>query len=799
MKKKVWLTACILACTAWSSSFAATSRALFPAKADAAVQTPNVQDVLLAPASYEEYLPLHDPQDVCLNERYTAIAERYALYIFDRMHECYHQIDVTAFTSHAITKIQFADASTLFVLDADMRLYQIDVTTNEVTAIERPCSTFLIHGDWLFYTTSSGGSSKLWKTTVSEPTQEGILLGEDLHGSPALAFWNDELYYTDESHRTHLYKLDPNTAGSVTPMCEFTDEGVPFKVAAMSIADNTLACTIEASAEEGAFYTYALTDLKQPPQKTDGDFSALVSFGDFFYTVKGDIVKEYAVDAQTFTDYEICAASDHEQRLNGATAACMANELLFIADNGNKRISVYDTQTAQFQTPIATDVTPTYISAYNDALLVAGTTQAVLYDLSPDTYGQAVYRLDALQGNVIGVTSIYGTHYVVTESNCFYAIAKNEDGAWSVRITQKNITQYPTLITSDVYGILYALCGNDVYAFTEETAMQPGGMGTYVQSFPATIGTVTQLYVDYQQNVYALADNAVHTATQTFTFDSPLVYYANPAQNPTVQAFGFNVLENKTYVLCDNTYVLQTQRLQLPTVKTIAVNDVDKKIFEKADAEFSVLQTNANALLVEFDVQTLSGATHFPYLATERTENKKTALKIGETESHYLIAHYNQTSNRYQTYLVRKQDCSPLSADVYRTDYAQDERKNVFITSDVQLYKFPYLTNLLTVTLLPRGCQVTVLGEIKGLDHTYYHVQYTQEDGTVHTGYIPQAFTNTYSGLPPQSETYETPNAGKATNETWRLVYLLLGFSLICVLTDWLLLRDNKNNDEETR
>jgi hypothetical protein len=145
---------------------------------------------------------------------------------------------------------------------------------------------------------------------------------------------------------------------------------------------------------------------------------------------------------------------------------------------------------------------------------------------------------------------------------------------------------------------------------------------------------------------------------------------------------------------------------------------------------------------------------------------------------------------------VRKGDCTEVSTEEFRTDYPQEQRSARFITSDVSLYKFPYLTELLTVTQLSPGCQVTVLGEISRLDTPYYHVQYTDENGNEHTGYVPMTFTNPFSGLPPQQTPYQAGATESDQDAVGRLIYILLGFGAICILTDYLLLRKKRHRDE---
>ena len=123
--------------------------------------------------------------------------------------------------------------------------------------------------------------------------------------------------------------------------------------------------------------------------------------------------------------------------------------------------------------------------------------------------------------------------------------------------------------------------------------------------------------------------------------------------------------------------------------------------------------------------------------------------------------------------------------------------KTGYLTNAVALYKFPYLTPLLTVETLDRGTQLTLLGEVDKLDHAYYQVSFTKADGTIITGYIPKSYITLFNGAPLPKE--ETTFGATESNEgaPQNLVYLLLGFGAICILTDYLLLRRKKDEDEE--
>jgi hypothetical protein len=207
-----------------------------------------------------------------------------------------------------------------------------------------------------------------------------------------------------------------------------------------------------------------------------------------------------------------------------------------------------------------------------------------------------------------------------------------------------------------------------------------------------------------------------------------------------------------------------------------------------------VVSVQQNALLIAFSLDTLDGTQHLPYLAYGRSNATRTALKLGETDGYYLIAVFDENANDYFTYAVKKQFCQKLEKTEYLVSYQTG--KTAWLTNGIHLYKFPYLNGLLTVNDLERGKQITLLGEINELDHDYYLIEVTAENGEKTQGYIPKAYASLINAAPTKpSQTLVGATEGDR-DAVMRLVYLVLGFAIVCILTDFLLLRKKEEDDE---
>ena len=427
------------------------------------------------------------------------------------------------------------------------------------------------------------------------------------------------------------------------------------------------------------------------------------------------------------------------------------------------------------------------ITATDNTVLIATATEAHLYDVETGEYLRSFYFENS---ELKGAVGSYGKYYFATSGNSYSVASKNgEDWIHSAPVSKTGSA--PTFLTADIYGDLYVARANEVYKFTQDDYTNREKSGERICTLPQD---TKKIAVDYAGNVYALTDNEIvkieKTQTQTHIPLTKNLVYSKTA--PELISFVFGVEENETYLLYDGNYLVKTPDLQLPTVKTIAVENADEQIFDAESATFTVVETKPNSLLVAFDFTALKGAGYFPYQSLTRSENARKALKIGETDEYNVLAEFNETAKDYAVYLVKKSYCVSLDESEYLTRY--DEEKYGYLTNAVHAYKFPYLTDLLTIDRLEKNAKIKLLGEIKDLDYDYYHIEYETENG-VKTGYVPKPYVTDFDGSIPSAEEHLLDDEPTNTDSIWRLAYLICGLGAICVLTDYLILR-KKPKDE---
>ena len=769
MKRK---TATILSCLLAVGGLTLSSGVfLTSAKAEESSHT----ERLFLPASYEQYLPLEDPTDVAVTSDRIAVADGKNVYVYTRTtneYKCYTH-------DKNVNELQFSGSS-LYFLDQGMNLFSVNadalpqepiLTQNAV----QHCISFTISADLIYFTKSSGNKAQIYSATLTDPSAEKSECDEfSTDTNPALTVSDGELFFTQDGLNSHLYPLDLSK-----------EINLPHKsISSIAIDDGILYYTTS-----GSFYAYRLSDLMNDDAPASvfahsSDYSAITGAEDgYIYAVCGSSIKQYDPERIGFTDYEISSSSAAQNRLSGATDSVLAGDLLITADAGNSRVSVTDVNKKTTRTidSIAGDI----LSSDGETALVANATQAALYDLKT---GETIQAFPSFASPLVGVTNVYGTYYFATETG-FGKITEENKLSAITPITNGT----PRLLCSDVYGDLYVgFASGAVFRYTEEEFLNVDTKREESDKL-TTLPTATEkLLVDFERNLYALKNGELHAYKNGVWEIRSLaksVVYSQNAQT-SVTAFCFGVETDTAYLLYAGNFFVETDEFSLPTLASVPTLNADKQVFGES-GEFSLVRIAKNSLYIHFDIQRLNGSTVFPYLDHERKESEKTALKLGEAGRFDLVAVFEEDTRQYTTALVERRSCVEELDETEFLKPAEEftANKTGYSTNALPLYKFPYLTDLLTVCEIPKNAKLTVLGEIGELDYRYYRVSYVDEQGTEQTGYVPKSYVSPFDGRYPQSEKITTGDTKTDLDSLWRAAFILLGCSAIAILTDFLILK----------
>ena len=744
------------------------------------------KDALITPTSYEQYLKLTSPSDVAVNERYTAISDKNNIYLYDRVEGVYRKYEHNQNVDQSkndVTKLEFSDNGALYFSDKSTSLYRLNPATLTAQKEDLVCSTFTLSGMDLYFSNVSGGFSSISKAELSNLSlSSSTAIVDGLLSDTVLAISNDEIFYTDSGK--YLYKYSNAQSSFIS---NFSNS-----LTSISVTSSLFCCTDNS----GVFSVYDLIDLYANQEKAEplftaeGNFSKLTIFDDFVYAIDGDSVKQYSLLASSFTGYQICATSNSQNRLNGATDVLLHGDKVITADAGNSRISVRE-KNGNY-TVIPTDIDSALeqkLCATENTVLVWTSEKAYLYDL---TSSEQLATFSFGESTLTGAVGVYGRYYFVTANNGYYYASLEQTSAekieWTLSAPVVKSGSHPTMLASDIYGNLYVAKSGSLYKYTEIEFLDATIDNSPLFALPAN---VEKLGLDYDCNIYVLTDDTLtkyvaSTAWSTveFSLKKSAVYSETPSK---VTSFTFGVEENATYILYDNSYILSTPDLALPTVNALTTENSHADIFSKQSAQVSIVQTKPKSVLIEFDFESFKAdSPHFPYLTLTRSELSHTALKLGETSEYNVLAEYDTNIREYRTYLVKKSYCETLPENEFSVTYTQTQYG--YASNGVHLYKFPYLHSLMTVGELSKNQKIKLLGEITKLDNDYYLIECETESGKL-LGYIPKNFVNSFDGSWPETDKFGLESQPADVDMIWRLAYLIFGLLAICILADYLILR----------
>ena len=793
-------------------------------------QTP--PDRLITPTDYEQYLPLTKPMDVAVSGDYTAIADGNVIYVYNRFEGVYktytHVIntDPNMIAMNVVTELQFSDDGDLYFIDGVPYLHVLTreqlSSLNETTVATNTnftCSSFTIEGETMYFTHISGQTATLSYAPLNDLTASSAKeLIDGLIGKPIIAYYDEAIYYTNYS--ISLNKIDV-TEKTSEPVCSFATA-----VDSLIISSGDLFITNTS----GDFYVYNLSRLEYAglaqyvtPTESDerGGYRALSLQGNNVYAIRNESIREYRI-GDGFTSYEISANSDAPHRLNGATDSLYIGGKLYSADKNNSRISIRNTATGEITTA-QTPSEPIFVASDGNSFAGANETQVWLFDggiTEPIAF-------DNFNGKIVGITCVYNRYYLVTDTNHYYVIEylpmanpdspeeKTNEFAWQKTGGKEKTTKLsPALLSSDVYGNIYvAAKTGDLYKLTETEFPDPDSTGKKISNptLEISLKSADKFLIDLNENVYILKDNrlvrydydkANKVCTNTVTayeLGKSLVY--GQTDSTAATSVAFDCVDEEIYLTYAGNLVISTNAIPLATMKNVFTNGIEQEIFSASTAEFTIVETSANALLIAFDLEAFSKLptgilnNAFPYESYHRDSESRTALKLGSVGEYAIVAIFDSETHTYTNYITNESYfVAEKSPNEYLLNYKPGEEKTGYLTNAVTLYKYPYLTKLLQVTGLTKNQEVTLIGEINQLDYNYYRIEFVDENGVTQTGFIPQTYITLFNGEPLTSE--QTTYAEKAPNEDelWRLTFLLLGAAAIGILVDLLILHRTKED-----
>lgn len=705
---------------------------------------------LFLPESFEQYLPLTAPSDVAFCEKYIAVADGTKLYVYDRMDGTYSRYE----HSVIISKIQFSQENKLYFSDRNAAFYTFDTEemTASLTAI--PAATFHIEGTTLYTAAVVSGTTTLYAVSlnVSLDTPPTSSFGTiALNSTPRMTVANETLYCATDNI-VNSYNLSSLTFARSFLLSEQAPVNSLSSVCAYG---NSLYYTVSGAGEQtinGLYRADFEGDSKLLAE--DDGYTALTVYRGELYAIRGTSVVKTDVsgDTLTFTDYEICSSSSSVNRLASGIQTARAGNLLVVSDEGNKRVTVYDMATASYSV-ISCEYVPDLVATDGNIISVTdGAKQIYTYRADGSLISEQCYTTLT---PIAGIACVFGECYYVTGFN-YYGCAREGTAAIDRTTT---ISVNASGLTADIYGNLY-VCHTDgsVYCYAENAFTDNQANGEKLSyTIPADSDVIR---ADFEGNVYSLSDDKIYRNGELYaSVNAEGCVYRD--DTPVLRSFALGFEDGTVFLLYDN-FILKTDAISFPTLRTIQTQGAKDEIFT-AQPQLKLVTVAAGSVTVRTDLDLLSSdeSGYFPYSGYSRTTESARGILLAETDEYCVVALFG-SDHKYTANLVRSDRCTPVD----ESEYWQEAEGTRYLTSDASVYLYPCLVNALRGETLTRATRVQLEGIVTSgdtSDYPYALVSFEQ-NGETQYGYIPLSYL---TAIPPA-----------VTDDEFRFAHLAEGVSV---------------------
>ncbi len=698
---------------------------------------------LFLPASYEQYLPLSNPSDAAVTDRYIAVSEKKLLYLYDRERGNGYRVYEH---QHPISKIQFSDAGRLYFADSLLGFYELDLTAEALsTTTESRLSsltTFYIQGDTLFSAHLTDTGTEYTTSNLSAPDKITQFDSTDFSNPPKMTFLNGK-FYSVVNRLVSVYEYNANQnkylltesqilhqSSSVTGLQSVCTQGGKIYYTLNNDASG-------ASTLKNGLYEYDPNEKTSRLALEADALGALAVCGGDTYCLQGGSVRKIAVtDGRTeFTSYEIASSSPSVNRLTRAVDSARARDLLVTADvfgERSGRVSVYRFSSREYSQIPCTDengepFAPDLVAT--DGEQIAVTSGEKIYTENEDGTGFILVR--TMKSNVKGLACVYGSVYFVTD---YYVYGKVGEEAEAVRTRDGNLVS----LTADLYGNLYAAYCNavktTVYRFTEDEFTNNEKAGATAAVYEKT---VARLHADYEGNLYFLEGDVLCKNGKPFASldGNGFVYRGKDAGAVSPSAFALGFEDDEVYFLFENFCIKsKSDALEIPCLDEIAAENAAEQAFAEHAPEGLSVQLPAGSVGIVVDLSELSEeSAFFPYSRYYRTAETRNGVLLAQTERYSLVMLYEKDRS-YTANLFRNEEIVTLEDDFTEATGFR------YLTNEVSAYYIPCMHEALGGARLQRGARVSFLGTLRAEEGEYAYFSYTDGTRAEKRGYVPLSY-----------------------------------------------------------
>lgn len=655
--------------------------------------------------------------------------------------ENYVQFTNPTLMAKSDTLMAVLDGGVIRVFDNDnTELGQINIGQ-----INSSADNMVIMGDSIYIATNYKlNRYKIASGRVLEPTkvtENNIYsLFADKTNVYYVAINNNALYRYDGNVTTEIPLSDTAKGDYIVGYQLAACDGVvySYKNGNMSIVSNSAWNTI-ATGESKISKFYVLDGIPITLSEnhltiSKGDKS-IVSETPLDLYVHGDKIFVLDTTDKSVTEYDkdlnkvskIGSLGSETNRLNSPNAIASGDSKLFIADNGNNRVSIYSTLNGEYSiVPVSHAVDKIVATANGFATYSRANNKIYIYTLNKNEYtltqevttDSELYDIASWNNAILGLKS---------DGNVFNYSSPNDTvslhGATNLYINYKTNVLYiasPTRLTR-----------KNLLTGTEQNF-------SHSESF-------TDFTVDYGGNIYFLSNGLI----RRFTAGGNILQLSNE-----YTVTGINSDFSATLSSLGDIYFADKNAHKISKINASDIGAVsDKTYTPPTESEYSIIK----GITLEVGAGLYTSPGNEETLITLSKNTRFLALASITHKNNEYYYGFNYSDSEY--YYVLKSSVSLLNCTDYDADYP---KYSALIATGLKVYAFPYNSATVTATIdnSVRLALINNVADSTGESWGWYKVSYVV-DGETHFGYVHDYEIAKVSAVePPQKSQFYKVNSG---------------------------------------
>ena len=295
----------------------------------------------------------------------------------------------------------------------------------------------------------------------------------------------------------------------------------------------------------------------------------------------------------------------------------------------------------------------------------------------------------------------------------------------------KTVSNFDAIsLETDVYGNIYLSSGTNVIKLDKSN-------GFTVSELATSFTSVKKIQTDLGGGVFVLDQNKLKYVVENSVVD---INVSSPSSSNLIKSFAMDYASDKVYFIYENEeFIAFSDNLPNIALSDLKVIDEFKITGKSAIEDLQTVKAKDGANV--YSVTTSDTEFNFNGL-TPSGEEYLLVCEIEEVRTHASVKML-AVAGENGIFLIDK-----TQAIVSTVNYLDSTAKSAFVTTDVNGYYFPIITENGEYALsqtdacvrITKGTEIKPLKTVSFLNNDFYYAEISVNDGKI-KGYVPKAFT----------------------------------------------------------